>query len=195
MKSFNQFLTEGRDAPLFHSTSLSSARFIIDDNVIKDRTIQKVHPKPGSRVDDLKNGKFHWKNISGVSLTRNIKFANWFGWHVQGYNTLITFELDQTKLAQNYRIQPFNFHSAGEDSYAPGFNARTQDRYDQNKNESEEFIFGPIKNLDKYLLKIHVMSPLTLEHIDKDPEYARLKQHPKLWDSTNARQKGTWLNA
>lgn len=54
MKSFEQFIAEGRDAPIYHTSTLSDAAKIIKTNVLK------------------------MGNNGSISFTREIRHAEWF---------------------------------------------------------------------------------------------------------------------
>lgn len=75
-------LLEGRDAPLYHSTSLESAYKILKSNVFRAST---------SRGDSNKV----------VCFTRDKEY--WIA------NNVVRFTIDQRKLSQNYRLTPFDY--------------------------------------------------------------------------------------
>lgn len=83
MKTFNQFIVEGRDAPLYHSTSIENADQIIRTNRISSSMNLGAMPN--------------------ISLTRDFRFAE--GWR---YNDVV-FELNQAKLIQTNKIKPYNY--------------------------------------------------------------------------------------
>lgn len=88
----------------------------------------------------------------GVSLTRNFKVG-------QNYFGDVVFELDQQRLAQRYKIIPFNYWNSDDETlpYKTG-TARAQstnrDVLEDRPNEFEEFLVGDIDNLSKYLKHI-----------------------------------------
>lgn len=139
MFTFKEFITEGRDAPLYHGTTLDTAMQILKHDMIQGRTNHENRilgiNKPGS--------------TGGVSLSRSFKISEWFG--------EVIFELDQRKLTHNYRINPVQFFS----SQGPMLSARTK-KLGGNKvlsgrhTEAEEFVIGSIKNVSKYITKIHI---------------------------------------
>ena len=92
MTNFLQFLEEGRDAPLYHGTSLLTATKILESGLLKG---SKSTLPPFKKIE--------------VSLSRNIKVPIHHAFHVQDYITCIVFELDQRKLSQNYKIYPYNY--------------------------------------------------------------------------------------
>jgi hypothetical protein len=185
MNSFKQYLEEGRAGPLYHATNVDRASFIVGDNKIMAKTIHKLKPD--------------YRTINGVSLTRDYKFAIHFGFHEMRYFTLVIFELDQAKLSQKFKIMPINYYNTTfpiEQGFRPYKGARrSQGRHllgDEN-NESEEFVLGNIKDVSKYIVKIHVCSDLTKERIDE--HYPRLAKHPKLWFAEKNNEKGYFYNA
>jgi hypothetical protein len=127
--NFKQFLEEGRDAPLFHATSLDSLNQILKGNIVKAWTTQNINKK----------------RIDGVSLTRDFRFAkNWAMKTPFKMARSCVIEFDQRKLSQRYKIVPFNY------SLMSSGAAR-----EMNNSEAEEFVIGPIKDPNKYINKIH----------------------------------------
>lgn len=112
----NEVITEGRDAPLYHGTSLKNASKIMKTFVIRGDTIHCIEDK----------------SVPGVSLTRSRKYALW--WAIQEFGTkqAVAFEFDQAALSARYRIIPF-------DIYGDGFMGPELTR-----RETEEFLVGSI---------------------------------------------------
>ncbi len=129
MKTFKEYLEEGRDAPLYHGTGSAYALAILKDNAIKPF---KTH---GATVQLIKKDD----NVA-VSLTRSIKTA------IEWRNNGLAFELNQRKLAQNYQIKPLNinYHWTG---------GRSSAKHEQ---LFEEYVTKPIQPLTRYLEKIIV---------------------------------------
>lgn len=134
MITFKQFLEESKSAPLYHGTHRSAALSIIENNKILR----------GSSYGE------HWTTIDGkhISLTRDKFFALTWG--------AVVFELDQSKLNQNYKVIPFNF-----------FSDRTRrlpsnDKYESPKrnfnfsNQFEEAVTKDINNALRYVTKIYI---------------------------------------
>lgn len=146
MKDFQTFITEGRDAPLYHGTSTFNARQIIKYNIFEART-QHVGHLLGNPDSPHKNVSKHpipeRNTYNGVSFSRNFEKSKSFG--------DIVFEVDQSKLVQNYKIRPVQWFS----STSIMRNARTS-KYAKigMSTESEEFVLGSIKNADKYITAI-----------------------------------------
>jgi hypothetical protein len=171
MLNFKSYLEEGRDAPLYHATEYGSIISILQSNTIKGNTEQT--PEFKSKKKYVKD---KWGTIYGISLTRNIRFAHEWLNGLMGSGAIL--ELDQRKLAQNYKIIAYNFHSydgARQGNHELGL-GHDSDHGDMHPyNQSEEFIVGSVKNVDKYLKKIIVID-------DKWKKNETLKNHPLIWD-------------
>lgn len=242
MQSFKNYLTEGRDAPLYHGTSMKDALSIIISNTlggmynqhpikyghtnkdvdrhkvwanlvykgaIKDKnedemealykkelelakdkifTLSKKDIKAKKELETA--GKRHpiegFKQQKGVSLTRNKNFAMRHILDSKGINDVIVLELDQTKLVQTHKITPVNFWALGTDAFLKARHAREKDRGNEaTRTEYEEFVYGDIKNLDKYLTKIIVATYTAFMEIEHNNEYKVLSNHPLLWFDGN----------
>lgn len=81
-----EMLTEGRDAPLYHATGYDKLRGIVDSNYLQAMTRQEINSKA----------------VKGVSLTREFRFA-------KKWNDGVILQIDQRKLAQTYKIIPFDY--------------------------------------------------------------------------------------
>jgi hypothetical protein len=142
----------GRDAPLYHATDCEAALAIIESDTL-------------NAGDDYHEGEEEAVQTPGVSLTRDIRFA-------QNHNDIVL-KLNQTKLVQNHALRPRDYFGVHPDKFLQGEGART---------ESEEFIAGPLTNVHLYLDSIAV-SPKYVKGVLKNPVYrAHLKQlmtHPK----------------
>lgn len=177
---FHEIITEGRDAPLFHFTSV---------NLL----IRNILPE-----DALKQGK-----RGGVSLTRNL--ATPFYSNRWDRDALLI--LNQTALSQRFKIVPMFGDSPIE---VPALNQARADDPDHEwaspENEQEERVMADIAPLHKYLYAIAVDSgyeeiDLTyLRKVTDDSsvmwtmylgEYAK-KTGVKLVDRASVRRNGTW---
>jgi hypothetical protein len=147
MLNFKQYLEEGRDAPLYHTTDESYMRYIIEKNSIKAKTEHQVGYRPGNRSGNK------WKDV--ISLTRSIKFAHRWG-ERKGSGYYFIFELDQRKLSQRHKFVPYNHFGDHYYNDEKGAARRMNDVTDFNFpiNQYEENIIGDIKNLNQYLTKI-----------------------------------------
>lgn len=155
MISFKQYLTEARMAPLYHATYMNNAQQILLTDVLK----------PSAR-----EGKYIDKRLTqGVSLTRSLKTAReWRAWS----SLNVTFELDQQKLSQNYKIKPLNMvHVWNHDNpeLVRGLSAKHEELF-------EEMIDKPIKPLSKYLTKVIVFSEDYFAMPDE------IRKHPLLYN-------------
>lgn len=145
MKTFGQFLAEGREAPLYHAMSA--------DNFVT-----------AWGEDTLRRGSDFWahwpaKDNKHVSLTRDFTFAKY--WAVYTCHNGIILELNQAKLAQRFKITPFSFFA-----YEKGAPARripekpephrlhTQKQNFKYENQFEEAVTQDIKPLNNYVNKI-----------------------------------------
>lgn len=139
MITFKQFITEARMAPLYHATSLVRAKMILASLRLEAKDIDNVG-KPF------------------VSFTRSFKYAQqWNDEHNRSATESIIFEFDQLALSRNYRLEPTNYFAIG---VPPKF---AKARYLSNDpvygtNEYEERIYRDIKNLDRYLVAIHIFN-------------------------------------
>jgi len=131
-------LIEGRDAPLYHGSSVAGALSILKGDEIWAGT---QHQK--SALSGL--GRKGDAPVFGVSLSRNMRTAFYFGAAV--------FEIDQRRLAQNYKIIPFDYWSAGNPK-----DISKRGKGPGNQYEYEEFCVGSIKPLRRYLRAIHMTS-------------------------------------
>ena len=163
MKTFQQFITEGRDAPLYHGTSVADAVEIINTDEMEARTPQ-VHmglfPQKPKHV------------VKGISLSRNHRVASQFG--------PVVFEFDQRKLVHRHKIIPFQFADSEIAGYPKAIAARSTEGSVTGaySAESEEFVIGPIRDVDKYITAIHVHYLVfkNMRSSFSDP----IRTHPKL---------------
>ena len=156
MITFKQFLTESRSAPLYHATSLHLAGKIIDSNTLIPRS------------DVAGTG------VISLSFTRLFRTAWKFGIYVstsRSTHSVVVFEVDQTKLSQNYKLEPFQFWSQPM-TFGPSYNKarltpRDENLEDGTFNEFEERVVGKsIRNFMKYVTKIIVYSPESFKNVD-----------------------------
>lgn len=143
MITFTQFLTEGRDAPLYHGTPMDTAAYILKRDMIEARTL---HHGAGFEGKSWNASKVSSGEVSGVSLTRNLRMAKVFG--------SVVFELDQRKLTQTHKIMPYNYFNRATMDGSSGARSLPDNKY--KATEAEEFVRGSIKNLDKYLITLWV---------------------------------------
>jgi len=155
MIKFSEFLSEGRDAPLYHGTTHSHASAILRSGYFDPVTRQN------SKVLLKSKNKFESKD--GVSLTRNFHFAKTY---ISGPN--VVFQLNQTKLAQNFEIIPVQYFNTqpniswGTNSTLQGARVWQKDSLKPFKvNEYEEFVLYKGKNITlSFVDKVWIPSDL-----------------------------------
>lgn len=133
-------LTEGRDAPLYHATSIENGLQILKTGTLK------AHELPD---DDMWDGRDH----KVLSFSRSLSFATDFG-RSRFKNKTIIFELDQRKLSQTHKLLPWNYYSNAELSNS----ARVSRNGHGVFNEFEEFTNKDVQNINRYLTAIHVIN-------------------------------------
>lgn len=140
MKTFDQFLTEGRDAPLYHGLRSASwetiYKIIVDDKALIAHTrhsAQKLlKPYIVTTPEKSVSGP-NW--LKGLSATRNLNFAWQWSFDGIGEHQAIVFEFDQAKLARDFQIIPIQYWDG---------RARKVERVASKivRNEYEEFIIS-----------------------------------------------------
>lgn len=136
MITFRTFLTESRSAPLYHGTTMSGLEGMLKTG-IEPRTLHS-----NTRHMWVSNHKIKWnigpgfdgkdkydveKYAKGVSLSRNMKFSGQF-------SSGVVLELDQRRLAQRYKIVPFQYFA---NSRARAYETSSSSKV---RNEYEEFV-------------------------------------------------------
>lgn len=155
-------LLENNRANLYHATTLRNILNILDENRIEAKTthtLSGVHYNYKSifPIRDKSNPHVAQDGkIKGVSLTRSFAFAR--SW------SEIILELDANKLKHNHKIINYSYYQT------------------PNYDEAEEFIIGPINNLDKYLVSIYIPDYRykALKSYDTTGYYKPLLKHPLL---------------
>ena len=120
---------------LYHATSLEFIKPILDSNMLRadtDHLISDIYPERRTQYKSKLDYNDRTDTVAGVSLTRDKKFAE--AWA----DVILVFE--QNKLKQNYKLKPVSYFT---------------DDATNNRDESEEFVIGPIKNLDRNLVAIY----------------------------------------
>lgn len=154
MIRFSQFLAEARMAPLYHGTDEASATKILKSNTLR---------ASGSVFDGV-----------AISFTRSLALAKQHPDYNSGasLDEIVVFEVDQTKLIQNYRVKPYNFFST-----KTRFTTAKPMENTEGWNEYEERIVNrDVKDFNKYIIKIHVFVPP-----GKPIKGNLILNHPKLW--------------
>lgn len=154
MISFKQFLTESRSAPLYHGTITKAVESIlIDGKGIIPKTLHLAH-KTGLLANYV--NEYGDKYVRGVSLTRNLHFADAWG---SGW----VLELDQRLLDQNYKILPYQYFQ----NHFPG--ARNKGVIGKKagpRNESEEYVVTTKPIPPKYIKSLWVRKAYILPEKD-----------------------------
>lgn len=143
MITFKQFLSETRQAPLYHGTRFDRMHDILHDNTLKTSVRNNTKHYNGKGFD------------KAISLTRSLKTAlEWVNYRG------VIIELDRDKLRQKYKIRPVNMANiwdmhwdemAGVSSYS-GNNPEGAKR----EHLFEEFIDTNITNIKKYITALHI---------------------------------------
>lgn len=139
-----QDIFEGRDAPLYHGTSLFLAAVILTENTISAKTYHEDTRLMGlGGIPSFNDADDH--SVYGVSLTRDYQKGLDFG--------DVVFEINQRKLSQTNKIIPFDFWAANlKNPSLRGNNPhKSADGY-----EFEEFCVGDIKPATKYITTIYM---------------------------------------
>lgn len=151
MKSFAQFITEGRDAPIYHGTSVENLVGILSSDTL--------------RVN-------RW--YQNISFSRDPKHASFMARFQEGKaDALLVF--DQRKLSHNFKMAPFNqwTDTSGTNRY-PMHQFADVGEEGMGRNEFEERIFRDIPKVSRYLLEIAVLN----KDVGKLPP--EIRNHDKL---------------
>lgn len=159
MITFKQFLEESRSAPLYHGTPIEYIESIFKLG-LQPRTLHS-----SSKIGNINNHIERWKNgdneesenyAKGISLTRRFEFAK--RWHGQ-YSIVI--EFDQRRLAQRYKIIPFQYFQARGSARSPY----------EHSNEYEEYVVTTKPIPMSYVTRIYVPKMLMMR-----PEIDKIRQ-------------------
>lgn len=100
MISFKSFLTEGRDAPLYHGTSVDSVIDILNSGFISGASGNMASYKLMLSPDSH-------QGIRGISTTRSERFAAFWGGNL---NSTVVLALDQARIVQKYKVIPVDHY-------------------------------------------------------------------------------------
>jgi hypothetical protein len=101
---FNEYLSEGRLAPLYHGTSWKAFRNIIYEKQIWPTSIHVMSKLMMAKPKDGSN------SYRGVSTTRSLKLAKRFrDGELEKSEGSVVFELNQMKITHRYRIVPIQY--------------------------------------------------------------------------------------
>lgn len=147
-----EIICEGRDADLYHGTSLEKLNRLLQDNVLYANT--PIHS------DLVPKQLKHYKKT--VSLTRNSAVATNFARAASikddsNDSTPVILVLDQAKLynSAGKRMKPYDDLESLDKTYSSG---ETSSR-SRGPNEAEEVVFGSIDNIKSYIKKIIIQVP------------------------------------
>ncbi len=166
MITFSQFLTESRSAPLYHSTTMSAANRILDDNTMYG-TMQFAGQTDGKKV---------------IFTTRSLKQAKHFMRFDAAHQSVAIIVFDQEKLGQRYKIKPIkNWAVSREEGKADDWIGKKDKRnftlhkpmymnHAIGMNEFEEIIItDKITDISKYITSILVnRDPKEYSELGKD---------------------------
>lgn len=176
MISFKEFLIEAGNYPLYHGTTLESLHYLIRDNVMETNYADANSDHP----------LFRRKT---VSFSRSKKFAKYWSKRIgmfrgTGTNTTAVIEIDREMISRNYKIVPYNHFSAYPGSraniwagrWAGGHPKSGREHEELDMTQFEERIPAPIKNINKYIVKIY-MSKASRDHFKETyfNEYETIK--------------------
>jgi ribosomal protein S18 acetylase RimI-like enzyme len=126
--------------PVYHATSLEFIKSILDTNTLRADTHHNEHEIYPELKQKAINSS---KTIQGVSLTRDKNFAEeWAD---------VVLVLDLNRIKQNLKVKQVAYFA---------------DDTANNREESEEFVIGSIKNLNRYLIGIYFPKRLQKEYLD-----------------------------
>jgi hypothetical protein len=148
MNNFKQYLLEGRDAPLYHGTGYYEADKILLDNILYSGYFV-ARPK--------------------ISFSRDLNVAK------NHSGNEIVFMINQTKLSQRYKIDPFNYYQGH------GTRVDKIGKYGRIKSEQEETVSAKaITKFNSYIIKIFYFDKSFLQKEENFKKYPYLSEHPLL---------------
>ena len=159
MKSFKQFLSEAREAPLYHATFARHAENILATN----RLVGSEQDQGTTR--DL--GKV-------IFVTRSLKAAE----HLYGDQNKVIFVLDQRRLSNNYKIRPVKNWTKYRDNITNRHHMPMYLSLAIGGNEFEEVIqTNAVTNISDYIIKIMVTPDVDLArypHLQNDDRVVQI---------------------
>ncbi len=167
---FGMILLEARQAPLYHWMSATKAARAFNSDRLRPLFAHKMLGK-----------------MKGISLTRNSRYKH--DW-VQD-SIVIRLTLNQTKLAQRYKIVPVDAeHAAAIDRRDDpiDFKDRRDFTYRNGTEMAEEFLLGTIEPLHLYIDEIF----LDEYHNDNTPLMNALPRYLRKWNN-NFKTDDKWF--
>lgn len=160
MISFKNFLTESKSAPLYHGTYFVNIPGILEKNKLE------AHENHG--------GYRLTRGVETVSLTRSLATAiNWKSY--SSSNGSIVLQLDQQKLAQNYKIYPIEIEYV----WARQDPTKGKNYVPKSSKLYEEYVTKDIDPLDKYLQHIIITGNM-YSKLRSEKKWNMILNHPKL---------------
>lgn len=173
MISFKDFLIESRSAPLYHATPIGNLSNILKNGIISS-TYQVIY-RGRNRASA---GRY------GISLTRNMRNADWYMQNQYMDDDYVVLELDQRAINNRYKIIPVDYFET-QSLMALGNERPTKPvpRALFSRKEAEEFVVVPQKwdgskseyigsLSSKYIKNIHYFT-------NRSEEYMRVLNHSK----------------
>lgn len=151
MITFKQYLMENPNYPLYHGTTIENLVNIIKSDVIF--------------TSDFPDARHENSQLAGkhtVSLTRNLKFAEYWAKRIEWYRGdtgRLVIRLNRSKLKTRYKIVPYNhFMRATRQSDSDKFSeygvTKKKEHEFLNMNQYEERIIGNVNDAEKYIEEI-----------------------------------------
>jgi hypothetical protein len=143
-------ITEAIEDRLLHATSVDLLYEILEANEIKANTGHPITHTGGEKRSR------HWAvrpgdvgehgYLKGVSLTRSASFAR--NWKSRSWpnDDGVVLVLDGGKIRRDFRMMPISFWGNGV------------------RHEAEEFVYGPIKPVSRYLIRVEAKKDVAAKH-------------------------------
>lgn len=128
--SFKDFLTESRSAPLYHASPVGNLTLILKHGLVAE-TYHAIF----KGFNQASAGRY------GVSLTRNMRNADWYMKNQYLDSEYVVFELDQQAIQNRYKIVPIDYFATQDLLAYPRGSGRTN----LHRAEAEEFVIVPKK--------------------------------------------------
>lgn len=149
MITFKEYLTEARMAPLYHASQIENIDSIMKKG-FEGATYQVIYKG---------KGQASWGR-DGVSFARSMRACDWYMRNEHGRNQegYVIFQIDQAKLAQNYRIDAVDYFgtilATGDDSpYIRRKLRKETEEFVTVKKDKETYTAGFIP--PKFIVAIH----------------------------------------
>jgi hypothetical protein len=144
MIDFRSYLTEGKDAPLYHGSLLKNLIPIIKNGLKPD----KSHDMAKLLIKDSSERTY------GVSFTRDYLIARRFVLRDTHPDDIVILQYNQRKLIQKYKIFPVDFWSTLKSKKV--YNKWNPLQSDRRYFEAEEYIITKTNIPSEYLDKVYI---------------------------------------